>query len=68
MRRMSERTVNNEPTQPDAHADPEQWYTKDGQSESVMFVESTPGSELAKRIRTLMKRLGFRIKVVEKSR
>ena len=64
-RRLNERT-NNERTQRDA-PDPEQWYAKDGQSESVMFVESTPGSELAKRIRTLMKRLGFRIKVVERA-
>ena len=66
-RRMNETTRNNEPVQRGTTTEPDQWYAKDGKSESVIFVEATPGSELAKRIRTLMKRLDFNIKVVEKA-
>ena len=44
-----------------------QWYARDGQFESVMFVEATPGSELAKRVRSVVERLRLRIKIVEKA-
>ena len=71
--KMTSQKLNNtsrtiqEPTRPPAPTDPEQWYAKDGHFDSVMFVEATPGSELAKRVRTLIMRLGFKIKVVERA-
>ena len=45
----------------------QQWYTRDGRFESVMFVEATPNSELAKRIREVMKKEGLHIMIVEKA-
>ena len=47
--------------------DPQQWYMNDGQFESVMFIEATPGSELTNRIKTAVVRSGLRIKCVEKA-
>ena len=45
--------------------DGRQWYAKCGDFESVMFVESTPQSELKKRIEIVVKKLKLKIKVVE---
>ena len=45
----------------------QQWYMKDGRFESVMFVEATPRSELAKRVRSVVERLKLKIKIVEKA-
>jgi hypothetical protein len=42
------------------------WYTNGGY-ESVMFVDSTPKGELARKCRDLIKEGDFRIRVVEKS-
>ena len=48
--------------------DPQQWYMKDGQFESMTFIEATPGSELAKRIKAAVVRSGLlKIKCVEKA-
>ena len=44
-----------------------QWYAKDGKYESVMFVEATPASELMKRVQYVVRRLKFKIKVVERA-
>jgi len=54
----------NRPARP---TDRQQWYLKGGQFNSVMFVDATPCSELAKRIRSAVVETGLRIKVVEKS-
>ena len=43
-----------------------EWYTKNGKYESVMFVEATPGGALRKKIEKLVKRFDMKIKVVEK--
>ena len=45
----------------------QQWYMKNGRYESVMFVEATPDSELAKKIREIVKKQGLRIMIVEKA-
>ena len=47
--------------------DKDKWYAKGGRFESVMFVEATPGSELAKRIQVAVQRFGFKIKIVERA-
>ena len=47
--------------------DRQQWYTRSGRFDSVMFVEATPSSELARRIRDAVKRSKLRIQVVEKA-
>ena len=52
---------------PSEPIDKQRWYAKHGDYESVMFVECTPESEMKKRIRGVIKRLGLKIKVVERA-
>ena len=43
------------------------WYSKNGDYESVMFIEATPESELMHRIQGIIKNLKLKIKVVERA-
>ena len=43
------------------------WYTRNGEYESVLFVEATPKSRYAKEVRRVVKRLKMPIKVVERA-
>ena len=43
-----------------------QWYSQGGKYESVMFIEPTPHSEFKKRVQSVVKKYGMKIKVVER--
>ena len=43
-----------------------QWYARNGEFKSVMFVEATPGSELKKKVENVIRRVKMKIKVVER--
>ena len=42
-----------------------EWYARSGKYESVMFVESTPGGELRKKVEKLVTKFDMKIKVGE---
>ena len=43
------------------------WYNKNGKYDSVLFVNYTEGSKLAKECQKIINNIGLKIKVVEKS-
>lgn len=42
------------------------WYSRNGRHNSVMFVEATPNAEMKKRVKRVVEKYGFRIKIVER--
>ena len=43
------------------------WYAKNGDFDSVMFVEATPDSELVYKVQKVIKDLKLKIKVMERA-
>ena len=42
------------------------WYASDGKYDSVIFVEATPKAEFKKKVQSVVKRYGVKMKVVER--